>query len=166
MVVRNFNIGVIPVSKITRRDFINGTLMAAGASMLPFKGTSQAVMAALKPSYYPPARTGLRGSHPGSDDVAHALAWDGRPDWGPTTKLPESYDLVVVGGGLSGLSAAYFYQQEHGRDKKVLILDNHDDFGVMPKGMNIRLVVIHYWAKAVQSPLNRHMNLEKPYAIL
>ncbi len=36
---------------------------------------------------------------------------------------------MVVGGGLSGLSAAYFYQQEHGRDKKVLILDNHDDFG-------------------------------------
>jgi spermidine dehydrogenase len=43
--------------------------------------------------------------------------------------LKEEYDLVVVGGGLSGLSAAYFYQQEHGRDKKVLILDNHDDFG-------------------------------------
>jgi len=39
------------------------------------------------------------------------------------------YDLVVVGGGISGLAAAYFYQQEHGRDKRVLILDNHDDFG-------------------------------------
>ena len=50
-------------------------------------------------------------------------------DWGPTTDLKEEYDLVVVGGGLSGLSAAYFYQQKHGRDKKVLILDNHDDFG-------------------------------------
>ncbi|MFQ6031582.1 MAG: NAD(P)-binding protein, partial [Candidatus Zixiibacteriota bacterium] len=34
-----------------------------------------------------------------------------------------------VGGGISGLSAAFFYQQEHGKDKKVLILDNHDDFG-------------------------------------
>ena len=43
--------------------------------------------------------------------------------------IRDRYDLVVVGGGLSGLSAAYFYQQEHGRDKKVLILDNHDDFG-------------------------------------
>ena len=117
------------MSKIARRDFINGTLMVAGASMLPFKSSSQAVMAALKPEYYPPALTGLRGSHPGSNEHAHSQAWTKQTDWGPTTDLKEEYDLVVVGGGISGLSAAYFYQQEHGRDKKVLILDNHDDFG-------------------------------------
>jgi spermidine dehydrogenase len=117
------------MSEITRRDFINGTLMVAGSSMLPFDANGQAAMAALDPSYYPPALTGLRGSHPGSNDVAHARAWAGRSDWGPTTKLSETYDLVVVGGGLSGLAAAYFYQQQHGADKKVLILDNHDDFG-------------------------------------
>ncbi|MFM8535395.1 MAG: NAD(P)-binding protein, partial [Acidimicrobiia bacterium] len=86
-------------------------------------------MAALDPSYYPPARTGLRGSHPGSNDHAHSLAWSGRRDWGPVTDLKEAYDLIVVGGGLSGLAAACFYRQKHGRDKKVLILDNHDDFG-------------------------------------
>jgi spermidine dehydrogenase len=117
------------MSDITRRDFINGTLMAAGSSMLPFEASGQAALAALDPSYYPPARTGLRGSQPGSNENAHSRAWSGRSDWGPTTKLSETYDLVVVGGGLSGLSAGYFYQQEHGRDKKVLILDNHDDFG-------------------------------------
>ena len=114
---------------MTRRDFVNGTLMAAGASMLPFKGSSPAAMAALAPSYYPPALTGLRGSHPGSNEHAHSRALEGRTDWGPTTDLKEDYDLVVVGGGISGLAAAYFFQKERGWDKKVLILDNHDDFG-------------------------------------
>ena len=119
----------IMLSKITRRDFINGTLVAAGASMFPMEGSVQTTTAALDPSYYPPARTGLRGSHPGSEQYAHNRALNQQSDWGPTTKLEEAYDLVVVGGGLSGLSAAYFYQQEHGSDKKVLVLDNHDDFG-------------------------------------
>lgn len=41
----------------------------------------------------------------------------------------ETYDLVVVGGGISGLSAAYFYRQAAGRDARILVLDNHDDFG-------------------------------------
>ena len=97
--------------------------------MLPLAASCQGVMAAQDPSYYPPARTGLRGSHPGSNDHAHSRAWAGRTDWGPTTELSETYDLVVVGGGLSGLAAAYFYQEKHGADAKVLILDNHDDFG-------------------------------------
>lgn len=117
------------MSEISRRDFVNGALMAAGSSMLPLVASGQETMAALGPDYYPPALTGLRGSHPGSNDAAHQRAWAGRTDWGPTAKLQETYDLVVVGAGLSGLAAARFYQQKNGADKKILILDNHDDFG-------------------------------------
>jgi len=117
------------MSDITRRDFVNGTLVVAGTSMLPFGGMGQAAMAAFDPSYYPPKFTGLRGSHPGSNEHAHARAWEQKTDWGATSDLSETYDLVVVGGGISGLAAAYFYQREHGKDKKVLILENHDDFG-------------------------------------
>ncbi len=103
--------------------------MATGASILPFGCTSDTVLDQLDPLYYPPSLTGLRGSHPGSNTHAHSRAWDKKSDWGPTTELKETYNLVVVGGGISGLAAAYFYQQKHGKDKKILILDNHDDFG-------------------------------------
>jgi len=116
--------------KITRRDFLNGVQVVIGSSLLgACSKRTETSQFALGADYYPPALTGLRGSHPGSNEHAHSRAWAGRSDWGPTTKLPETYDLVVVGGGLSGLAAAYFFQQKHGKEKKVLILDNHDDFG-------------------------------------
>ena len=148
------------MGEITRRDFINGTLMAAGSTVLPLQATSQAAMAALSPSYYPPALTGLRGSHPGSNDHAHAMAWGGRSDWGPTTRLSETYDLVVVGGGISGLSAAYLYQQKHGSDKKVLVLDNHDDFGGHAKRnehtINGRTLISYGGSQTITEPKTAH----------
>ena len=78
--------------------------------------------------FYPPSLTGLRGNHPGSFEVAHALAREGqRPD--EFELLDEAYDLVVVGAGISGLTAAYFFRKQYGPNAKILILDNHDDFG-------------------------------------
>ena len=68
----------------------------------------------------------MRGSHPGSFETAH-LARGGATFAGDDTG--ERYDLVVVGGGISGLSAAYFYKQVNNDDARILILDNHDDFG-------------------------------------
>jgi spermidine dehydrogenase len=79
------------------------------------------------PGYYPPIRTGLRGSHPGSFEQAHALR-DGE-SLGAVTDTGEAYDLVVVGGGISGLAAAHFYRARLGAARRILLLDNHDDFG-------------------------------------
>ncbi|MFM8913091.1 MAG: hypothetical protein ACKOE6_09285 [Flammeovirgaceae bacterium] len=105
------------MKSITRRNFINGTLMAAGATVLPLGCTIDKFLND-DASHYPPALTGLRGSHPGSNTHSHNLAWNKKKDWGATSNLVEKYDLIVLGGGISGLSAAYFYQLAHGKDKK------------------------------------------------
>jgi spermidine dehydrogenase len=118
-----------PMGKITRREFIDGAAVLAGTSMLHLRDEQPAASSRPEAGAYPPALTGLRGSHPGANTHAHARAWAKRSDWGPVDELDEAYDLVVVGGGISGLAAAHLYQQAHGRDKKVLVLDNHDDFG-------------------------------------
>ena len=75
--------------------------------------------------YYPPALTGMRGSHNGSWETMHARVMGST--W-PTGIPEERYDLVVVGGGISGLSAAHFYRKDR-PDARILVLDNHDDFG-------------------------------------
>ena len=118
---------------ITRRDFLSGAAVAvAGAGAIgaggAWAGQNNASTAAQsQPGYYPPLRHGLRGSHPGSFEGAHALR-DGA-QMSAATDLPEDYDLIVVGAGISGLSAAHFFQNSAGRRARVLILDNHDDFG-------------------------------------
>src|SRR6266550_3468005 len=120
---------------ITRRDFLNGVAIGAGTIIanrwLPGLDAQNAgPYAQDNPGYYPPALTGMRGSHDGSFEVSHRLR-DGR-FWataGQPASTGESYDLVVVGGGISGLAAAYFYRARTHPGARVLILDNHDDFG-------------------------------------
>lgn len=113
---------------ITRRDFLSGVGVAIGTLGLPGCGLNDAVGDAmfLPSGYYPPALTGLRGSHRGSFELAHSLVEGGQ--W-HAQDTGQRYDLVVVGGGLSGLSAAYHYQKRFGQDRRILILENHDDFG-------------------------------------
>jgi spermidine dehydrogenase len=127
---------------ITRRDFLNGIAIGATAAASgpllaasPDPAATGAVPSAAQlPSaaqdafgYYPPLLTGLRGNHPGSFEDAHALR-DGKPT--PTaTDTGEEYDLIVVGAGLSGLAAAHFYRAQTKAHSRILILDNHDDFG-------------------------------------
>ena len=114
------------MTDIKRRDFINGSAIAIAGS---FSGALPRFSRGSEASAYPPALTGLRGSHPGSNTVAHQHAWGGGLSADHVRKTGEHYDLVIVGAGLSGLAAAVFYRQQHGPDKKILILDNHDDFG-------------------------------------
>ena len=113
--------------KITRRDFMSGVAIGTGAALLgPNYVLAQA--SGESSAYYPPVLTGLRGNHPGSYEVAHALAWNGvKP--ASHQRINEHYDLVIVGAGISGLAAARFYQRRMGPKARVLLLDNHDDFG-------------------------------------
>lgn len=128
---------------ITRRHFVNGAAVGLAGTALaggfpspvvavqtsPPIRSGAAIRHAVSTATYPPVRGGLRGAHPGSSIVGHQLALERRQDWGPVTQSDAAtYDLVVVGGGLSGLSAAHFYRKRR-PGARVLILDNHDDFG-------------------------------------
>jgi spermidine dehydrogenase len=121
---------------ISRRDFLNGVSLAVGASLIPADLLAGDVADQNLAGYYPPALTGMRGSHAGSFEVAHSLR-DGASWVGEDTG--ERYDLVVVGGGISGLSAAYFYRQAAGAAARILVLDNHDDFGGHAKRNEFRI---------------------------
>jgi spermidine dehydrogenase len=124
--------------QITRRDFVNGVSVATAGSLLVPKwamanGAPQTAPGQA-PGFYPPAATGMRGSHDGSFEGFHLLR-DAQQQGKPSVDLTaaahtgETYDLVVVGAGMSGLAAAYYFLKNAGRNTKVLVLDNHDDFG-------------------------------------
>lgn len=116
---------------ISRRDFINGAAVAITGALAPGLSLASAPAAGQgaqdAADYYPPTRTGLRGHHPGSFETAHALRQGRR--WDSPAELDEYYDLVVVGAGISGLSAAWRFREMAGPDARILVLDNHDDFG-------------------------------------
>jgi len=155
---------------ITRRDFVNGVAVGIGALSLTDLATAldqapkltgktkaAAEFAPEKAAdYYPPAKTGMRGNHDGSFTFAHQLRdgdfWEGA---GKPEKLGETYDLVVVGGGISGLAAAYFYRKSV-PDARILILDNHDDFGGHAKRNEFevagRKMLCYGGTQAIESP--------------
>jgi spermidine dehydrogenase len=140
---------------ITRRDFVNGAAVTVGSTLvgsavgsaalspssLPASADEAASVAPEKdPNYYPPALAGMRGNHDGTYTYAHKLRdgdfWEGE---GKPQATGEKYDLVIVGGGISGLAAAYFFRQHAGSKAKILIVDNHDDFGGHAKRNEFRV---------------------------
>jgi len=153
--------------EITRRDFLNGISIAVGTSLVANSpwlhafGIPESPFAPEKDaSYYPPAKTGMRGSHDGSWEVAHDLR-DGKDNdnaWANPADDAESYDLVIVGAGLSGLAAAYFYRKFAGQKSKILLLDNHDDFGGHAKRNEFqagkRLLLGYGGTQSIEAPGN------------
>jgi spermidine dehydrogenase len=157
--------------KITRRDFLNGVSVGVGSALVGATGVSNVfgadtllAAAALDelspqdaPGYYPPAKLGMRGNHDGSFTFAHLMrdrqSWN---DLGKAVATGESYDLVVVGAGISGLAAAYFYRQRAGKNARILILDNHDDFGGHAKRNEFqaggRMVLSYGGTQSIESP--------------
>ena len=145
-------------STITRRDFLNGAALTIAAGLTPWR------QIAAQPARYPPALTGMRGQHAGSFEIAHELARDGKTFSFDAVPIEEHYDLVVVGGGISGLAAAHFYRKAHA-GARILILDNHDDFGGHAKRNEFRvdgrLIIGYGGSESIQSPRSLWSNTAK-----
>ena len=152
--------------EITRRDFLNGVAIGVGGTLVAGEISADTLLAAgaldefapeKSPDYYPPAKTGLRGNHDGTFTFAHRLRdGEGPGSFGDPAGTGEKYDLVVVGGGISGLAAAYFYRKSAGNNARVLILDNHDDFGGHAKRNEFRaggrMLLSYGGTQSIESP--------------
>jgi spermidine dehydrogenase len=139
------------VGGITRREFLDGVALAIGANLTP-----RTVAADGPPSHYPPALGGLRGQHDGSFEAAHTMPFDGRQYRVGGLAVEEQYDCIVVGAGISGLAAAYYYRERFGRDPRILVIDNHDDFGGHARRNEFdatgRLMISYGGSESLQSP--------------
>jgi spermidine dehydrogenase len=152
--------------EITRRDFLNGVAIGVGGTLIEAGIGEETLLTAAAfdefapekaPDYYPPAKMGIRGNHDGTFTFAHRLRdGEGAGSFGDTAETGETYDLVVVGGGISGLAAAYFYRKRTGANARILILDNHDDFGGHAKRNEFRaggrMLLSYGGTQSIESP--------------
>ena len=125
-------------SDISRRDFVNGTLVGFGAALLG--SAAPALAARQKPAgVFNDPWTGFggvgdyatsNGNVASVRDAAHLIR-DGLTQkmMEDADDIGEEYDMVIIGGGFSGIGAAYQFHKEYGDTKKCLVLDNHPVFG-------------------------------------
>jgi spermidine dehydrogenase len=121
---------------ITRRDFLNAVLLGTGASLLRLPAPGR-LLAAVLP------RTGCGGlgdyatSHGNTRQVMQvleAITKGAAPSSSADlVDTGEAFDLVIAGGGLSGLSAAHEFKKKAPRGARCLILENHPIFGGVAK---------------------------------
>jgi spermidine dehydrogenase len=145
--------------EISRRDFLNGVALTIASGLTP------AAQIAADPARYPPALIGLRGQHPGSFEIAHETARSARRYPVEDLAIEESYDLAIVGGGISGLAAAWLFRRAAPGDARILILDNHDDFGGHAKRNEFtidgRLIIGYGGSQSIQSPRTLYSDVAK-----
>ena len=148
---------------ITRRDFLNGVAigiggLAFGSSLTGCArhGASDSIAAQDGAGYSPAAASGMRGDNAGSFEAAHGLR-DGT-FWqtaGGPTRTDATYDLIVVGAGISGLAVAHFFRKQAGANARILILEAHDDFGGHSARKEFRAgnrLLLSYGAQSIESP--------------
>jgi len=117
---------------ITRRDFLNGALLGAGAFLLELPAPLRLFAQTSQGEGF-----GGIGDYASSNgNTAAVIKAFMAIENGDYTSLSsdavntgETYDLVIVGGGLSGLGAAYEFNKSSSKKAKCLILENHQIFG-------------------------------------
>lgn len=145
---------------ITRRDFIGSSLIGAGAGLLSAKApglmrsanaqTLGVPLTGVGPDWTGP---GGIGDYKNANGNTHEVINDGHgirngayeKMFKDAVETGETYDLVVVGAGFSGLSTAYGYHKERPKGS-VLILDNHAIFGGEAKQNEFEVDGVHLWA--------------------
>src|ERR1700730_10875234 len=129
---------------MTRRDFVGSTVLGTGAALLAMAAPSAMrrasaqtpglSMTGLGPEWTGPGGIGdysrLNGNTAEVINAAHAGIRNQDQDkfLAGATDTGETFDVIVVGGGVSGLAAMYSYHKER-PNSKILNLENHPIFG-------------------------------------
>lgn len=136
--------------RITRRDFIDGVACSVAAGPLLATASEQSV----SKTGYPPSLTGMRGSREQDFAAAHAVR-DGAKYRTADYPIDEEVECVVIGGGIGGLASAYYVHKALPKTR-VLILENHDDFGGHARrnefDVDGRLLIGYGGSESIQSP--------------